>query len=172
MANAAKVESVDALKRRFEGVTSAVLTEFRGLTVKQVSDLRKQLKGASAEYKVVKNRLARLALKASPLGPLGAHLTGPTAVAYTRTDPVAVAKALQAFARAHPALTIKVGLVEGALLPPDGVKALAELPSRDELRARLVGAVQGPLAQLASLLTAPQRELVRILEARSTQTGA
>jgi large subunit ribosomal protein L10 len=171
VANAEKVESVESLKRGFEGVTSAVLTEYRGLTVKQVSDLRKQLKGAAAEYKVVKNRLARLAIRGSALDALGGHLTGPIAVAYTRKDPVAVAKALQAFARTNPALTIKVGLVEGALLPADGVKALADLPSREALRAQLVGAVQGPLSQLVTLLTAPHRELVRVLEARSKQAG-
>jgi large subunit ribosomal protein L10 len=166
-----KVESIETLKRRLDGVTSAVLTEYRGLTVKQIADLRKQLKGASGEYKVLKNRLARLALRGSALDALGAHLKGPTGLAYTRKDPVAVAKALQTFARANPMLTIKVGLVDGAVLQPEGVKALADLPSREELRAQLVGAIQGPLSQLVSLLTAPQRELVRVLEARSKQAA-
>jgi large subunit ribosomal protein L10 len=170
--SAEKVESVEALKRRLEGVTSAVLTEYRGLTVKQVSDLRKQLKGAAAEYKVVKNRLARLAVRGSGLDALGVHLKGPTGLAYTRKDPVAVAKALQTFARTNPKLTIKIGLVDGALLPAEGVRALAELPSREELRAQLVGAIQGPLAQLVTLLTAPHRELVHVLEARSKQEAA
>lgn len=172
MANAEKTESVEELKERFAGVQSAVLTEYRGLTVRQLSDLRKQLKGAAAEYKVVKNRLARIAIKGSPLDGLGKHLTGPTGVAYTRKDPVPVAKALQTFVRANPALTIKVGMIEGKVLEPAALKSLAELPSKDALRAQIVGAVQGPLGKLVTLLTAVQGELVRVLEARSKQGAA
>jgi large subunit ribosomal protein L10 len=172
VANAEKTESVEELKKRFAGVQTAVLTEYRGLTVRQLSDLRKQLKGAAAEYKVVKNRLARIAVKGSPLDGLGKHLTGPTGVAYTLKDPVPVAKALQAFVRNNPALTIKVGLIEGKVLEPAALKSLADLPSKDALRAQLVGAVQGPLSQLVTLLTAAQGELVRVLEARSKQEAA
>jgi large subunit ribosomal protein L10 len=166
VANAAKVESVKSLKARLEGVQNAVLTEYRGLTVKQISDLRKQLKGASAEYAVVKNRLARLAVKGSALDGLESYLRGPTAVAFTRQDAVAVAKALQAFVRTNPALAIKVGVVDGKVLPPEEVRSLAELPSKEALRAQLVGAVQGPMTQLVGLLTAAQRELVHVLEER------
>jgi large subunit ribosomal protein L10 len=163
----AKVESVEALKERLGVVRTAVLTEYRGLSVRQLSDLRKQLKAAAAEYKVVKNRLARLAVKNSPLDPLSTHLTGPTGLVLTKQDAVGVAKALQAFVKANPALTIKVGLVEGRVLQAPEFRALADLPSKDALRAQLVGALQGPLSQLISLLTAPQGELVRVLEARS-----
>ena len=169
MPNAAKVESIDELKERFDGVGTAVLTEYRGLTVRQLSDLRKQLKGASAEFKVVKNRLARLAVRGSALEPLSPHLKGPTGVAFTRQDPVAVAKALQTFVRANPALTIKVGLVEGKVLEAAALRSLADLPSKDALRSQLVGALQGPLSQLVSLLQAPLRELVHILEEKAKQ---
>jgi large subunit ribosomal protein L10 len=172
VANAEKTESVGALKERFAGVQTAVLTEYRGLTVRQLSDLRKQLKGAAAEYKVVKNRLARIAIKDSPLDGLGKHLTGPTGVAYTRKDPVPVAKALQAFVRNNPALTIKVGIVEGKVLEPAALKSLADLPSKDALRAQLVGAIQGPMGKIVTLLTAVQGELVRVLEAKSKQGAA
>ena len=172
MANAEKTESVEELKERFNGVQTAVLTEYRGLTVRQLSDLRKQLKSAAAEYKVVKNRLARIAIKDSPLDGLGKHLTGPTGVAYTKKDPVPVAKALQAFVRSNPALTIKVGIVEGKVLEPAALKSLADLPSKDALRAQLVGAVQGPMGKIVTLLTAVQGELVRVLEARSKQEAA
>ena len=172
MANAEKTESVEELKERFNGVQTAVLTEYRGLTVRQLSDLRKQLKGAAAEYKVVKNRLARIAIKDSPLDGLGKHLTGPTGVAYTKKDPVPVAKALQAFLRNNPALTIKVGIVEGKVLEPAALKSLADLPSKDALRAQIVGAVQGPMGKIVTLLTAVQGELVRVLEARSKQGAA
>ncbi len=172
MANAEKTESVEELKERFNGVHTAVLTEYRGLTVRQLSDLRKQLKGAAAEYKVVKNRLARIAIKDSPLDGLGKHLTGPTGVAYTKKDPVPVAKALQAFLRNNPALTIKVGIVEGKVLEPAALKSLADLPSKDALRAQIVGAVQGPMGKIVTLLTAVQGELVRVLEGRSKQGAA
>ena len=172
MANAEKTESVEELKERFNGVHTAVLTEYRGLTVRQLSDLRKQLKGAAAEYKVVKNRLARIAIKDSPLDGLGKHLTGPTGVAYTKKDPVPVAKALQAFLRSNPALTIKVGIVEGKVLEPAALKSLADLPSKDALRAQIVGAVQGPMGKIVTLLTAVQGELVRVLEGRSKQGAA
>jgi large subunit ribosomal protein L10 len=170
--NVENTESVAELKERFAGVQTAVLTEYRGLTVRQLSDLRKQLKGASAEYKVVKNRLARIAIKDSALDGLGKHLTGPTGVAYTRHDPVSVAKALQAFVKNNPALTIKVGVVEGKVLEPSALKSLADLPSKEALRAQLVGALQGPMSQLVSLLTAVQGGLVRVIEARSKQGAA
>jgi len=170
--NAQNTESVAELKERFAGVQTAVLTEYRGLTVRQLSDLRKQLKGISAEYKVVKNRLARIAIKDSALDGLGKHLSGPTGVAYTRHDPVSVAKALHAFVRNNPALTIKVGVVEGKVLEPAALKSLADLPSKEALRAQLVGALQGPMSKLVTLLTAVQGELVRVIEARSKQGAA
>jgi large subunit ribosomal protein L10 len=162
-----KMESVSSLRGRLGTAKTAVLTEYRGLTVRQLSDLRKQLKAAAAEYKVVKNRLARLAVKDQALDSLSAHFKGPTGLVFTTKDPVPVAKALQAFARANPALTIKLGFVEGKVVQPAELRALADLPSKEALRSQLVGALQGPLSQLVSLLTAPQRELVRVLEARS-----
>jgi len=162
-----KMQSVASLRESLGTAKTAVLTEYRGLTVRQLSDLRKQLKAAAAEYKVVKNRLARLAVKDLELDPLGTHFKGPTGLVFTAKDPVPVAKALQAFVRANPALTIKLGFVEGKVVQPAELKALADLPSKEALRSQLVGALQGPLSQLVSLLTAPQRELVQVLEARS-----
>ena len=166
MPTQAKVESVEALKERLGTAKTVVLTEYRGLSVQQLSDLRKQLKGAAAEYKVVKNRLARLAVKGSVLDALGVHLKGPTGLVFTKQDPVAVAKALQAFVKTNPKLQIKLGLVEGKVVQPTELKALADLPSKGQLRSQLVGALQGPMAQLVSLLQAPLREIVYVLEAR------
>jgi len=161
-----KVTAVEDLKTRFDGVKTVVLTEYRGLTVQQLSDLRKQLRAVSAEYKVIKNRLTRLAIKSSRLEELGAHLTGPTGVVFSKEDPVALAKALHAFAKTNQALAIKAGYVEGQMLPPAQLRALADLPSREQLRALLVGTIQGILAQLVVVLTAPQRELVSVLQQR------
>ncbi len=167
-----KADSVEALRSRLDGVKTAVLTDYRGLTVQQLSDLRKQLKAAAAEYTVVKNRLARLAIQGSPLEGLSPHLTGPTGVVVGRRDPVAVAKALHGFAKTNPAFQIRVGFIEGQLLPPPEIKALADLPSGDALRSQLLGTVQGPMARLVGLLTAPLRELVSIIEARSKGASA
>ena len=166
-----KVETVEDLKARLDGVKTVMLAEYRGLSVQQLSDLRKQLKAVSAEYKVVKNRLARRAIGAGLAG-LNRGLTGPTGMVLAKGDPVSVAKALQTFARTNQALVLKVGIVDGQVLEPAGLKALADLPSRDALRAQIVGALQGPLAQLVGLLQAPQRELVYVLEQRGRQAPA
>ncbi len=160
-----KVETVEDLKTRLRGVKTVFLTEYRGLSVAQLSELRKQLRSVSAEYKIVKNRLARLALS-SDLSSVGTHLKGPTGMILSREDAVAVAKTLHTFARTNTALVIKAGYVEGQMLEPAGLKALADLPSKDALRSAIVGALQGPLAQLIGLLTAPQRDLVYVLEQR------
>ena len=160
-----KIESVEDLKRRLSGVKTVLLAEYRGLTVQQLSDLRRQLRSVSAEYKVVKNRLAKLALSKDLAG-VHKLLKGPTGMVISKEDPVAVAKALHTFARTNQALVIKAGFVEGQMLEPAGLKALADLPSRDALRAQIVGAIQGPLAQLVGLLQAPQRELVYVLSQR------
>jgi large subunit ribosomal protein L10 len=161
-----KIAALADLKSRLDGVKTVVLTEYRGLSVHQLSELRKQLRAVSAEYKVVKNRLARLAIKSSRLEGLSSHLTGPTGVILSREDPVAVAKALHSFARVNQALAIKAGFVEGQMLPPAELKALADLPSREQLRGQLVGVIHGILSRLVGVLAAPQRELVYILQQR------
>ena len=163
MPTQAKVESVEALKAKLAGVKTAVLTEYRGLTVQQLSDLRKQLKSVSAEYKVVKNRLARLALQESPLDSLGPHLKGPTGLVLGKA-PVPVAKALAAFVRNTPALQIKLGCVEGQLVQPGELRALADLPSREVLLTQVVGGFQAPIAQLVHTLETMLRALVSVLD--------
>ena len=171
-----KIETVEELKRRLSGVKTVLLSEYRGLTVQQLSDLRKQLRSVSAEYKVVKNRLAKLALSDS-LASVKGLLKGPTGIILAKDDPVAVAKALHTFARTNQALVIKAGYVEGQMLEPAGLKALADLPSKEAIRSQIVGALQGPMAQLVGLLQAPQRELVYVLsqrgkDAEETSPGA
>lgn len=166
-----KVTAVEDLKGRLDGARTVVLAEYRGLTVAQISELRKQLRAVSAQYNVVKNRLAKIAIASTELAGLAKHLTGPTGMVVSREDPVAVAKALQAFSRINQALTIKVGVIEGQVIEPAGLRALAELPSREALRSQLVGAVQGPLAQLVGLLNAPQRELAYVLAERGKRAA-
>jgi large subunit ribosomal protein L10 len=161
-----KVETVEEFKTRLDGVTTVLLTEYRGLTVQQLAELRKQLRAVSAEYKVIKNRLARIAIGTSKLEGLNGHLKGPTGLVISKQDPVAVAKAVHTFARTNQALAIKVGYIEGQVLPAPELRALADLPSKDTLRSQIVGVVQGPLAQLVGLLTAPQRELAFVLAER------
>ena len=172
MPTAEKAETIEELRTRIAGATTAVLTEYRGLTVHQLSELRKQLRAASAEYRVVKNRLARIAVEGSPLAGLRPHLAGPTGLVIGRKDPAAVAKALATFAKTNPALTVRVGVIDGQLLEAPALKAVADLPSREALRAQLVGAVEGPLAGLVGLLQAPQRELAYVLAERGKAASA
>jgi large subunit ribosomal protein L10 len=167
-----KAATIDELKARITGARAAVLTEYRGLTVRQISDLRKQLKAAAAEYRVVKNRLARIAFEGSALEGLRAHLTGPTGLVIVKQDPVAVAKALTAFLKTNPTLTLKIGVIDGQVVDAKALRAVADLPSREALRSQIVGAVQGPLAQLVGLLQAPQRELAYILAERGKGAAA
>ncbi len=167
-----KVAAVEELKTRLGGAKAVVLTEYRGLTVQQLSELRRQLRAVSAQYKVVKNRLARLAVSSSDLKVLAPKLTGPTGIVVSREDPVAVAKTLAAFIKANQALAIKGGYIDGQSVDPGALKALADLPSREALRSQLVGALQGPLALLVGLLTAPQRELAFILAERGKAAAA
>jgi len=162
----AKAEVIEKLRTHLAGARTAVVTGYRGLTVRQLSELRRQLKGAAAEYRVVKNRLARIALEGSPLERLRPHLSGPVGVVLGRKDPVAVARVLSAFVRTTPALEVKAGVVEGQLLEPTALRAVADLPSQEVLRGQLVGALQGPMAALARLLTASHRELTYTLAER------
>ena len=166
-----KIESIEELRGRLNGVRTVLLTEYRGLTVQQLSDLRKQLRSVSAEYKVIKNRLARIALSPDLVG-MKELLKGPTGMVIAKDDPVAVTKALHTFAKTNQALVIKAGYIEGRVLQPDRLKALADLPSREALRAQIVGTLNGPLRQLVSLLQAPQRELVYVLSQRGKAAGA
>lgn len=167
-----KVETLEDFKSRLDGVKTVLVTEYRGLTVQQLSDLRKQLRAVSAQYKIVKNRLAKLAMTSADLSKLHPHLKGPTGMVISKEDPVAVAKALHSFAKTNQALAIKAGLVEGQVLPPSELKALSELPTKDAIRAQIIGAIQGPLAQLVGLLQASQRDLAYVLAERGKNAPA
>jgi len=165
-----KHEQVTAMQARFGAASHAFVVDFQGLTVAMDTELRNQLRKAEVDYRVVKNRLALRALEGTGLVGLEEHFRGPTAVALTQGDPVAIAKVLVDFAKDHPALKIKGGVLEGGHgLDAQGVEALSKLPSLPELRARLLSVINGPARQLVTVLSEPGRGLARALDARRAQ---
>ncbi|HXB57420.1 MAG TPA: 50S ribosomal protein L10 [Vicinamibacteria bacterium] len=158
---------IDDLHTEFGRSPHAILVDFRGLSVPAVTEFRRKVRQAGSRYRVVKNSLALRALKDTPLEKLGPQFDQTTGVAYTVTDPVVLAKVLVDFAKEHPALSVKGGLVSGSqVLDAAGVKALSAMPSLPELRARLLGLMSAPAQKLVRLLNAPGTKLVRVLEAR------
>ncbi|MFI5034702.1 MAG: 50S ribosomal protein L10 [Acidimicrobiales bacterium] len=149
-----KVATVEEVATRVATTSTAVVTEYRGLTVAQISTLRRRLRALGADYKVFKNTLVRLAITGTSVEPLGPFLEGPTAIAFVDGDVSAVAKALRDFARETPTLVIKGGVLDGQALTRADLTALADLPSRDVLRAQLAGLIASPLRTLAGLIKA------------------
>ncbi len=149
-----KVATVESVKERVETTSTAVVTEYRGLTVAEISTLRRELKKADAEYKVLKNTLVRRAIEGTPSEPLGAYLEGPTAIAWVKGDVSAVAKILRDFSKSTPSLILKGGVLDGKALSANDLKALADLPSREVLLAQLAGLLASPMRQMAGLLKA------------------
>jgi large subunit ribosomal protein L10 len=166
-----KVAVVDEVRDKLAGADAALLTEYRGLTVKQLADLRRQLRPTGAEYKVYKNTLVRLAAREVVDDRLDPLLTGPTAIAFVHGDVATVAKTLRDFARTNQALVVKGGLLGPNLVSARDVEALAELPSRDVLLAQLAGALQAPLTKLAGLLAALPRNFAYGLSALIDERG-
>jgi large subunit ribosomal protein L10 len=157
---------IDNLHAEFGGSPHAILVDFRGLSVPAVTDFRRKVRQSGSRYRVVKNTLALRAIKGTPLEPLGPKFDNTTGVAYTRKDPVALAKVLVDFAKDNPSLVVKGGLVSGStMLDAAGVKALSTMPSLPELRARLLGLLNAPAAKLVRLLQTPASQVVRVLKA-------
>lgn len=171
MDRAAKKQAVDELNSAFKATGVAVVAHYSGLTVAQMQNLRSQMKQAGASVKVSKNRLAKIALEGSDIGSIGALLKGPTIIA-TSNDPVAAPKVAVDFAKANEKFVILGGAMGKTVLNVDSVKALAALPSLDELRGKIVGLLVAPATKIAQLSTAPAAKLARVFQAYATKSEA
>jgi len=161
-----KVDAVEALNGKFKQCPLAILTDYRGLTVAEITDLRREVGAVDGEFLVAKNTLTKLALHDTDFTAMEPLLSGPTAIAFAYSDPVALAKVVNGFAAKNDTLELKGGVMEGELLDAGRIKQLAALPSRDELRAKLLALLMTPATQLVRVLNAPAQQMVQVLEAR------
>lgn len=166
-----KRELVDDLNRVFGKTAAVVVTRNSGLTVAEVTDLRRQMRDSGARFKVTKNRLTCLALEGTPYKGLAGLFKGPTAIAYA-DDPVAAAKVVVDYAKKNEKLVVLGGAMGETMLDANGVKRLASLPSLDELRGKIVGLLQAPATKVAVVLQAPAAQLARVLSAHASKGGA
>ena len=171
MPNAEKVAAVNEIAEKFSQASAALITEYRGLTVKQVTDLRRAL-GNDATYAIVKNTLTKRAAENAGVGLDESLLVGPTAIAFVTGDPVVAAKGLRDFARANPLLVIKGGVLEGKALSAAEVARIADLESREVLLARLAGAMKALPSRAATLFQAPLSQMARLAKALEEKQAA
>jgi large subunit ribosomal protein L10 len=169
--NPDKLAAVAELTERFRSSSATVLTEYRGLTVAELKQLRRQL-GTGTAYTVTKNTLAKRAAARAGIDGLDPLFTGPTALAFVAADPVAAAKSLRDFGRTHPALVIKGAVFEGRAISADEVRRLADLESREVLLAKLAGAMKANLSQAAALFQAPLSKTARLVAALQEKRAA
>ena len=163
---------VGEIKEHFNGSEAVLLIDYRGLSVKDMQELRRSVREAGGEIKVYKNSLTEIAIRELALPNLDEYLQGPTAFVFVGADPVAPAKALSVFAKTHQALELKGGLVQNRVIDAKGLKALATLPSREELIAQLLGTIQNPLTGTVRVLAGPARAFATVLDAIAKQKAA
>ena len=171
MDRAEKSELVTSLQQVFQSTKVVVVCHYAGLTVAQMSALRRQMRQAGASVKVAKNRIAKIALEGTDVASISSLLKGPTLIAYSG-DPVAAPKIAIEFAKANEQLVILGGAMGTTALDPNGVKALAALPSLDELRAKIVGLVQAPATKIAQVVNAPAAKVARVFGAYAAKDAA
>ena len=164
MARPEKVQAVADIRERLEGAEAVFLTEYRGLTVQAVQQLRNSLRDSGAEYKVVKMTLARLAAGDAGVEGLDEYLLGPTALAFAKSDPVATAKALKDFGKAHEVFVLKAGYLAGEILTPEEVSRLADIEPREVLLAKIAGAAKAPLYKAASMFGSFSRDAAMMFD--------
>lgn len=158
-----KEQEIDRLKDSFSRAKSAILADYRGLTVAEMNDVRSKLRGASVELRVTKNTLAKIALAGTDAEALSDSLAGPTAVAFSYDDPVAGAKALYELVETYDDLEIKAGVLGNKLLAMEEIKALSKLPSKEILLSQLLSVMNGPMSGFVNVLAGNQRKLVQVL---------
>ena len=151
---------------------AAFLADYRGLNVEQANELRRKLRDAGVEYRVVKNTLLRLAARETPAECLNEYLNGPTAIAFAADDPVAPAKALVEFAKNNKVFELKAGVLDGKLMTVEDIQALSDLPSREQLLAKILGSLNAPATNFVGVLAAVPRSLVQVLSAIQDQKEA
>lgn len=172
MNRAEKTESIAKMAETLGQAPHVFLVDFQGISVPDVTELRRQVRATGSEYVVVKNTLALRAFKDVPIGALSEHFTGMTAVAWSKTDVVGLAKVLHQFGKTNPKVRVKAALVEGRPVPASALESLASMPSRPELVARLLGLMQSPVRRLVTVLSAPQRKLAMTVAAVAEKKGA
>ncbi len=162
-----KQEAADVLHEKFARAKSAIITEYAGINVEQITDMRSKLRKAQVEYRVVKNTLARKAAEGTSLEPLKDHFVGPVGIALSYDDVVAPARVLFDFNKTQAKLQLKIGILDGKLLQPADIKALATLPPLNVLRGKIIGLLQAPASRIVGTLAAPAGQVARIIQAKA-----